>query len=152
MSSQTVAPLASVRAGDYLSRVRRLEEELSLKLQYLSTLRTQTPTFAPHERVTGGDIGDSTAHRAIRIEELSAEIEGLYNAIEHARRETEQLVRSLPDARVRMLLEMRYLNGYKWDAIADTMFVTPRSALRMHQKALHTVYALLSEKRAQQIK
>ena len=30
--------------------------------------------------------------------------------------------------------------------------VTPRSALRMHQKALKTVYALLSERRAQQMK
>lgn len=152
MSKPNALPLASIRAGDYLSRVRRLEEELQLKLQYLSTLRTQTPTFAPHERVTGGDIGDSTAHRAIRMQELSEEIAGLYNAIDHARRETEQLLHALPDTRVRTLLEMRYLNGYKWDTIADAMFVTPRSALRMHQKALHTVYALLSEKRAQQIR
>lgn len=145
-------PVESIRAGDYLSRVRRLEEEVTLKTQYLNTLRTQLPSFAPHDRVTGGDISDSTAHRAVKIAELREEIAGLYNAIEHARRETEHLLRTLPDSRVRMLLEMRYLGGYKWDTIADAMFVTPRSALRMHQKALKTVYALLSERRAQQMK
>lgn len=141
-------PQETLRAGDYLSRVQRLEEELAFKLQYLSTLRTQQPTFSAEERVQGGDIADSTAHRAIKIQELSDEIAGLYNAIEHARCETEQLLRSLPDQRVRGLLEMRYLSGYKWDTIAETMFVTPRWAMRMHQRALHTVYALLQERKA----
>ncbi|MBQ1946791.1 MAG: hypothetical protein II343_07665 [Clostridia bacterium] len=145
---ESITPLEILRAGDYLSRVRRLEEELSFKLQYLATLRTEMPAFAPHERVTGGDIADSTAHRAMRIQELSEEIEGLYNAIDHARKETQALLRLLPDPRVRGLLEMRYLSGYKWDTIADTMFVTPRSAMRMHRRALSTVYALLSDRRA----
>ena len=139
-------------AGDYLSRVRHLEEELQLKLQYLSTLRTQVPSFAPHERVVGGDMPDPTAHRALRMEELQQEISALYSAIDRARRETERLVLSLPDVRVRTLLEMRYLGGHKWEDIADTLFITPRSALRMHQRALRTVHALLSERAAQQIK
>ena len=141
-------PIEILRAGDYLSRVRRLEEELSFKLNYLSTLRTQLPTFAPHEHVTGGDIADSTANRAMRISELTEEIQGLYHAIEHARRETQELIKALPDPRVRGMLEMRYLTGCKWDTIAETMFVTPRSAMRMHRRALKTVYALLSERRS----
>lgn len=141
-------PQETLRAGDYLSRVQRLEEELAFKLQYLSTLRTQQPTFSSSERVQGGDIADSTAHRAIRIQELREEIDGLYNAIDHARRETEQLLQALPDQRVRGLLEMRYLSGFKWDTIAETMFVTPRWAMRMHQRALHTIYALLKERKA----
>lgn len=152
MDRQHGLPVECIRAGDYLSRVRRLEEEVALKCQYLNTLRAELPSFALHERVTGGDIADSTAHRAVKIAELREEIQGLYNAIDHARRETEHLLRALPDTRVRTLLEMRYLGGYKWDTIADTMFVTPRSALRMHQKALRTVHALLSERRAQQMK
>lgn len=135
-----------IRAGDYLSRVQRLEEELTCKLQHLSTLRAQYPQSALHERVQGGDIADSTAHRAIRMQELREEIEGLYNAIDHARRETEQLLSLLPSPRVRSLLEMRYLSGFKWDTIAGAMYVTPRAALRMHQRALKTVHLLLSEK------
>ena len=152
MTKQNGLPVECVRAGDYLSRVRRLEEEVALKCQYLNTLRAELPGFSPHERVTGGDTADSTAHRAVKIAELREEIAGLYHAIDHARRETELLLRTLPDTRVRTLLEMRYLGGYKWDTIADAMFVTPRSALRMHQKALKTVHVLLSERRAQQMK
>ena len=152
MQTPEAQPLEILRAGDYLSRVRHLEEELAFKLRYLATLRTQLPSFAPHEHVTGGDIADSTANRAMRISELTQEIEGLYNAIDHARRETQALLRSLPDPRVRGLLEMRYLSGCKWDTIADTLYVTPRSAMRLHRRALKTVYALLSERRARQIK
>lgn len=135
-----------IRAGDYLSRVQRLEEELICKLQYLSALREQYPSLALHERVQGGDISDSTALRAIKMQELRSDIDGLYNAIDHARRETEQLLKCLPSPRVRNLLEMRYLSGFKWDTIADTLYVTPRAAMRMHQRALKTVHILLKEK------
>lgn len=137
-----------IRAGDYLTRVQRLEEELTCKLQYLSTLREQYPTASLHERVQGGDISDSTALRAVKMQELKEEIAGLYNAIDHARRETEQLLRHLPSPRVRNLLEMRYLSGFKWDTIASAMYVTPRAAMRMHQRALKTVHILLKEKQA----
>lgn len=143
-------PVELIRAGDYLSRVQRLEEELTCKLQYLSTLRAQYPQSALRERVQGGDISDSTALRAIQMQELRAEIEGLYHAIEHARRETSELLRALPSPRVRSLLEMRYLSGLKWDTIATAMYVTPRAALRMHQRALKTVHLLLNEKRQRQ--
>ncbi len=137
-----------IRAGDYLTRVQRLEEELTCKLQYLSALREQYPTAALHERVQGGDISDSTALRAVKMQELKEEIAGLYNAIEHARHETELLLRSLPSPRVRNLLEMRYLSGFKWDTIASTLYVTPRAAMRMHKRALRTVHILLKERQA----
>ena len=137
-----------IRAGDYLSRVQRLEEDVGWVdvTGLLSALREQYPSLALHERVQGGDISDSTALRAIKMQELRSEIDGLYNAIDHARRETEQLLKCLPSPRVRSLLEMRYLSGFKWDTIADTLYVTPRAAMRMHQRALKTVHILLKEK------
>ena len=136
------------RTSDYLSRLQRMEEEVSFKLQYLHTLRTQMPAPSPGERVTGGDTADSTAHRAIKIAELQQEITHLYEQMDAVRREIEMLIRSLPDLRLRSLLEMRYLSGFKWETIAETMFMTPRSAMRLHQRALQTAHILLTERRA----
>lgn len=136
------------RAGDYLSRLKRMEEEADLKLRYLRSLRTQMPSAPARERVQGGDMADSTAHRAIRIEELQQEIAQLYTQMDLVRRETELFISSLPDLRLRSLLEMRYLSGFKWETIADTLFMTTRSAMRLHQRALQTAHVLLSERRA----
>ena len=65
-------------------------------------------------------------------------------------------VSSYIDEMINTPIGARYVPGWDEDLKQlkhyRCMFVTPRSALRMHQKALHTVYALLSEKRAQQIK
>lgn len=136
------------RAGDYLSRLQHMEKEVDFKLRYLRSLRTQMPSAPTQERVQGGDIADSTAHRAIRIEELQQEIAQLYTQMDLVRKETELFIRSLPDLRLRSLLEMRYLSGFKWETIADTLYMTTRSAMRLHQRALQTAHVLLSERRA----
>ena len=136
------------RTSDYLSRLQRMEEEVNFKLQYLHTLRTQMPAARTEERVTGGDMADSTARRAIKIQELQQEIGQLYAHMDAVRRETEMFIRTLPDLRLRSLLEMRYLSGFKWETIAETLFMTPRSAMRLHQRALQTAHILLTERRA----
>ena len=135
-------------AGDYLSRLNRMEEEVTLKLQYLHTLRTQMPAARTEERVQGGSMADSTANRAIKIEELQQEITGLYTQMITVRREIELFIRTLPDLKLRSLLEMRYLSGFKWETIADTLLMTTRSAMRLHSRALQTAHVPLTERRA----
>lgn len=152
MAEKQRARAAYTLAGDYLSRAGRLEEEVRCKLQYLRALRDMTPGGLQLDKVQPGEAADPTLHRAVKMEELREEIEELYAQIERIRSENAHLIAALPDARLRSLLEMRYLSGFKWDVIAQNMFVTPRSALRMHQRALKTMHALLLERRAQRMK
>lgn len=148
MAGRNRARQAYDAAGDYLSRSSRLEEEVRCKLQYLRSLRDATPGGLQMDKVQPGEPADPTLHRVVKMEELREDIDALYAQIEKAQRDSAHLIAALPDARMRMLLEMRYLSGFKWDVIAQNMFITPRSVLRMHQRALKTVHVLLAERRS----
>lgn len=135
----------SVCAGDYLSQVRRLENEITCKLAHIRCLRDMRPGGLKTGAVYPQGAGDPTGERAMRIEELRAEVDQMYRDMQRLRCDIAAVVERLPNTRARCLMEMRYLSGLTWDAIAESLAITPRSALRLHQKALRTVDILLRE-------
>ena len=138
----------SVCAGEFLSQVRRMENELSCKLAHVRCLRETMPSGLRTGAWRGGDISDPTGRNALCIAELQQEIDALYRQVHKKRSEISRVIRRLPNTRARSLMEMRYLSGLGWERIAESLCITPRSALRLHQKALHTVDVLLLEKQA----
>jgi len=138
----------SVYAGAFLSQVRRMENELSCKLAHVRCLREALPGGLQTGAWRGGEISDPTGRNALCIAELQQEIDALYQQVRKKRMEIARVVNRLPNTRARSLMEMRYLSGLGWERIAESLCITPRSALRLHQKALRSVDALLMEKDA----
>ena len=139
---------ASACAGDYLSQVRRIENEITCRLAHIRCLREARPGGLVLDAVHTGGAGDPTGDQAVRIEEMQKEIEQLYGSMQKIRSDIARTVGRLPDTRARCLMEMRYLSGLSWERIAESLSITPRSALRLHQKALRSVDAMLCEKHA----
>ena len=52
------------------------------------------------------------------------------------RREIEDVIASVPDGRLRMLLRYRYIDGMTWERIAVNMCMDARWIRRLHGRAL----------------
>lgn len=135
----------TVRAERYLSRVRMLESDISLKLSHLGCLHARMPRGIQENTGHSNIPSDSTGERAVRIQELQEEIEALRRQLDRARREVKHTVSLLPDPRRRCMLEMRYLSHLTWEEISEGLCISPRAALRLHKRALETINILLSE-------
>jgi len=138
----------SVCAGDYLSQVRHIENEITCKLAHMRCLRDLRPGSLRVNPPSGSGDSDPTGEHALRIEELRQEINALYEDMRKTRSRIARIVARLPNTRTRCLMEMRYLSGLTWEEIAESLSITPRSALRLHQKALRSVDVLLRERDA----
>lgn len=135
------------RARRYLLRVRTLEEDIACKQAYIQGLRAQTPAAAFTVIGHGSLPSDKTGAAAVKIAALEEEIAQLQARLRAARRDTEALLARLPSARSRCLLEMRYLSALPWESISDALGVSPRAALRRHQRALQLLSGYLEEGR-----
>lgn len=136
---------SALRAERYLQRAGALENDIELKLRHLHCLRTRVPKGIQSSEGHSNTPCDRTGDNAVRIEELQNEIEALRRQLERARNEIKHTVQRIPDPRRRCMLEMRYLSHLTWDEISDSLCISPRAALRLHQRALETINILLQE-------
>ncbi|MBE5786110.1 MAG: sigma-70 family RNA polymerase sigma factor [Clostridiales bacterium] len=145
LSSQ-ITPAAIAAAREYLSSARRISAMISLRLAQLDRLREQG------ERVTralggplggsgaGDRVGDAAASLADAEEELLAD----YRRLTETETAIRSLLSTLPDARHRTVMEMRYLEGMPFFRIAMAMNYDERQIYRFHQRGLERVALMLS--------
>ena len=72
----------------------------------------------------------------IRYEEISGKYEKQLKIYQAETMAIEEAVQSVADPRLRMILRYRYMDGYKWDTIADLMHYEVSSVYKMHGQAL----------------
>lgn len=80
----------------------------------------------------GKDIGDAIGEILLMIERNEADIRRM-------RRDQEQIldaIERVPESDMRALLEGRYLNGWKWEKIAEYIHCDTSTAWRLHGAAL----------------
>ena len=70
---------------------------------------------------------------------LDAQIERQIIALCRVKREVNDAIGAVEDARSRYLLEMRYRDYLTWDAIADALECEPRHVYRLHRRALKSL-------------
>lgn len=133
------------RAERYLARPGRLQEVMHYKQIHLRAVRGRLRSSFPTGEVRGTGIADPTGSAAAEAEELSAQIARLQTEIDRARMDAQRLIARLPNAQSRELMEMRYLSLFKWEEISEALAVSPRTALRRHQRALGAIAALLED-------
>ena len=114
--------------------VRRLTEEIA---RWEAQAAALTPRYSGNP---GGGKAESAIQRAVEEmlalrEELAAELRGQV-AI---RREIEEAVGRVEDERLRELLRLRYLEGWRLEKIAAAWRYDYRWIRRLHRKALEAV-------------
>ena len=115
-----------------LKEVDRLEDE---KVR-LSSIRDKiTPTYSDMPKSGIGDKTDTAA----AIIDLDLEIDYQIKKWMQYGNEIRQVIESVPDYNLRLLLNYRYITGMKFEQIAVTMGYSWRQIHRLHGKALEQI-------------
>ena len=125
-------------AKEYLTQYRALNDSINAKLGQVAELRRKAQTVgggseggarssAPYDR-----IGEITAKICDREAEINREIDALVEL----QREISAKIARVDDSRLRLLLELRYLNCMTFERVAVAMNYSYMQVCRLHGRAL----------------
>lgn len=111
---------------------QRLEHEIE---RWRSRAEKTTPGYS--KAPSGGADGRSMEHVLEHLGELAQELTQQRDKLIRLRREIGAAIDTVPDARLRELLRLRYIEGMKWGRLAIAMgYDDLRWIYRMHGRAL----------------
>jgi hypothetical protein len=113
---------------------RRIDAMLERRERYeaLAMKRTTSLTGMPAAQRTESSV----EYFAGKLVDLSRDIDQMVDQYVDLTRKIEKEIDALPDDRHRDLLKWRYVNGWRWEQIADAMNYDKRQVYRMHGDAL----------------
>lgn len=123
---------------EYLSRYRWQNDSINAKLEQVAELRRKAQTVCcgisdgTHSPTPRDRIGEITA----RIVDLEREINEDIDRSIDVQREIRAAIATVPDERLRPLLELRYINCLTLEEIARRMDYSYKQICRLHGKAL----------------
>lgn len=126
---------------EYLSRYRKLDEEINAKIAQVEELRRRAQTVGgtnqsgAHSSLPYDRIGEITS----RIVDLEREINEEIDRLTDIQREIKSTIKTVREERLRTILEFRYINGLTFDKIARQMNYSYKQICRLHEKALSCV-------------
>lgn len=113
---------------------QRLEHEIE---RWRSRAEKVTPGYS--KAPAGGGDGRSMEHTLERLGELAVELTQQRDKLIRLRREIVAAIDTVPDARLRELLRLRYIEGLSFERIAVSMDYSWRQVIRLHGVALNEV-------------
>ena len=125
-------------AKTYLMQVVNIDQQINSKLEQLGRLRA----LATHTTSTFSDMPKSHNNNSrledtvLKIIEMEHSIDDEIDKLVDLKAEVRQQISLLPDARCRLILEEKYLNGETWEGIAADLGYTVRNVQILHGKAL----------------
>lgn len=125
---------------EYLSRYRWQNDSINAKLEQVAELRRKAQTVCSgssdgsgtHSSTPYDRIGEITA----RIVDLEREINEDIDRSIDVQRGILSAISTVPDERLRHLLELRYINCLTLEEIARRMDYSYKQICRLHEKAL----------------
>jgi len=127
-------------AKEFLRRARGVDRRVDEATERVDRLRAKLEA-GRMSSLTGmprGGSGDwtQTADRLIELEQrVNARIRELVR-LKHAAMDA---IDRVDDARQREVLELYYLDGYKWEQVAERMGLDERQVFRLHGRALQRI-------------
>lgn len=113
---------------------QRLEHEIE---RWRSRAEKVTPGYS--KAPAGGGDGRSMERTLERMGELAGELTAQRDKLIRLRREVGAAIDTVPDARLRELLRLRYIEGLSFERIAVSMDYSWRQVIRLHGVALNEV-------------
>jgi len=134
-------------AKEYLRRYRETNQRIDSKLDEIAHLRELATKLSPTAEISrNGDISDKVGKTAAKIVDLQQEINAEIDDIRRIRAEIEETIATVDDADCRLLLSLRYINGYSWRRIAAKMAYSEDNVKGyLHQKALRKVENIIAK-------
>lgn len=135
-------PLYAMGARAFLERVtnaQRRMERMQERARHYRALAMRSTGSMEAVRV-GGTPGRSRVEEGMNaFMDIAQDIEEEARALRELIRQTNGVIARIPSATERELLELRYLDGLRWEDIARRMMYDERQVRRIHVKALENV-------------
>ena len=120
----------------YTSLAREYEDirdyNVSKTYNVQAKVLSHTPTAKSFE-------GDSIGAKLEKLENVNEWVDGQLLKLECKRMEIIKTVHAVEDLQLRRLLWLRYIDGMKWDDLADKMNFTSTHIHRLHRSALDKI-------------
>ena len=113
--------------------IDRLEEERDI---WRSRAEKMTPSFC---LVPGGGGTNRIETAAERLEDIQSKLDAAIAVHADLRDAIAAAIGAVEDARLRYLLERRYMDGRTWEQIAEDMGLTYQWVCTLHGKALELI-------------
>lgn len=116
----------------YLAKAQLLDTQIDVKLEHIARLRALKARRSP------GASGDARGI-ALRMAEAERELDERIDELLDLKAAIRRAIDGVEDDRCRLILELRYLSGKPWQAIADQLHYDRTMVWRLHVKALEAV-------------
>lgn len=129
---------------EYLQRAQTLNLRIDAGFERINQLRAlaeRRTTVYGRERTSGSSPTDGRMDVVARIVDAERALDLQIDRMLEMKQEIANLIARVPDERMRSLLELRYLNGLTWEAVAERMHYTTRNVYNLHNAALKVVAA-----------
>lgn len=130
---------SAMDAKTYLMQITNIDQQINMKLEQLTRLKA----LATHTTSTISDMPKNQHNNNSRLEDTVLKIIDMEHSINDEidklvdlKAEASFQISLMQDARCRLILEARYLNGEPWEAIAAEMKYSVRNVQNLHGKAL----------------
>ena len=135
-------------AYEYLSQAYMLDQLIQSKLlqiEKLKALANSTSGFVRPDRpvVKRTRRTDVMEQTVMKIMEAEKELDEEIDTMVDKKLEIGRTISMVQDLAWQLVLEKRYLNFETWEGIAAEMYISSRTVLRMHEKALEAVQEIL---------
>ena len=136
-------------AQEYLAQAYRLDQRINSKIEQLGSLNNLatkcTAVMNGMPRSSNGG-NSSTADVIIKIISLQDEINQDIDRLVDLKKEIIEVIKSVPDPKLRIILEMRYLCYKTWEEIADELRYSNKWVRLKHEEALKAIYTEISKR------
>ncbi len=136
-----------MRAKEYLSQAKTLDQRINTKLDRVARLRSMTQKITVSmnaEQVSHTRNVSSMEDMIIRLLEEEEALNASIAELVVLKREISDVLEQIHDPDRHLILEMRYLCYHSWEEIADTMNIHIRTVFRIHGHALQDVDRILA--------
>ena len=112
-------------------QIDRLLEE---KARWRARAMKVSPSYSPLPKAAAQE--DSTQSCIERVVLLEGEINRKIDALILLKREIEGYIQTVNNPTLRLLLQLRYIDGYTWEKVAEKLHYDYRHVTKLHGKAL----------------
>lgn len=124
-------------AKEYLTQYRTLNVRINAKLEQKQQLFELATSVAPSsDHGHGGSVSDKVGRTVTKILALEQEINADIDRLVVLRQEIESTIAGVPEERLRLLLELKYINGRTWEDVAELLKLSTVQVWRLHKAAL----------------
>lgn len=126
---------------DFLSQYRELKAEIEGLRDELKQLEAIAEKTSPSREPCsgGGNLSDRVGRTSAKIVDLKNEISEEKRRLVELRREIVREIKAVPNPKQRLVLQYRYINGWRWEKIAAHLGFSYQWVCVLHGRGLEMI-------------